>query len=145
MENVNMIDLTNLIEAALEVLALVVVLYLIPMIKAKLSNEQEAKLRGVFEVAVFAAEKLYGAKRGDEKLAYVEEYLRKRGIRVDAMRLKAYVNAAIKKMEQGETGGVTIAEHITGAVELEEDLPGEEDEETQFDEIPDEEDAQEEA
>lgn len=146
MENMYMIDLTNLIEAALEVLAIVVVLYLIPMIKAKLSNEQEAKLRGVFEVAVYAAEKIYGAKKGDEKLAYVEEYLRKRGIRVDAMRLKAYVNAAIKKMEQGEAGGgVTIVEHITGTVEPEEDLSGEEDEEMHFDEIPDEEDAQEEA
>lgn len=145
MENVNMIDLTNLIEAALEALLLVVAVYLIPWIKAKLNNEQEAKLRGLFEVAVYAAEKIYGAKKGDEKLKFVERYLESRGIRVDTMRLRAYVNAEIKKMEQREDGGVTIVENINGAFSTEEDSSCEEDDETVCDEIPDEEDAQEEA
>ena len=65
-----------------------------------------------------AAEKLYGVKKGDDKLAYVECYLEARGVKVDTMRLKAYVNAAIKQMDQKQDGGVTIVEHINGVVEI---------------------------
>lgn len=119
MENVNLIDLTHLIEALLELAFLALVVIVIPWAKAKLSNEQEAKLLTIFEIAVMAAEKLYGAGKGDEKLKYVESYLAARGIKVDAMRLKAYVNAAIKKMEQAENNGVTIVENIETAVEVE--------------------------
>lgn len=119
MENVNLIDLTNLIEALLELAFLALVVIVIPWAKAKLSNEQETKLLTIFEIAVMAAEKLYGAGKGDEKLKYVESYLAARGIKVDAMRLKAYVNAAIKKMEQAENNGVTIVENIETAVEVE--------------------------
>lgn len=99
MGNINMIDLTNLIEALSGVLIMLAMRYLIPWLKAKLSNEQEANLITIFEVAVMAAEKLYGAKKGDEKLMYVQQYLAARGIKLDTERLKAYVNAAIKKME----------------------------------------------
>lgn len=133
MENVNLIDLTNLIEALLELAFLALVMIVIPWAKAKLSNEQEAKLLTIFEIAVMAAEKLYGAGKGDEKLKYVESYLAARGIKVDAMRLKAYVNAAIKKMEQSESNGVTIVENIETAVEVEAE---EEEEEPQTEEAP---------
>lgn len=127
MENVNMIDLTALLEALIGVLVLAAMRYLIPWLKEKLTNEQELRLMTVFEIAVLAAEKLYGAKNGYAKLKYVEDYLEKRGIRVDTMRLMTYVNAAIKKMEQQKAGGVTIIENITGSAEPDE----EEEEETQ--------------
>lgn len=131
MENVNLIDLTNLIEALLELAFLALVVIVIPWVKTKLSNEQESKMLTIFEIAVMAAEKLYGSGRGDEKLKYVENYLAARGIKVDAMRIKAYVNAAIKKMEQAENNGVTIVENIETAVEVEAE---EEDEEPQTEE-----------
>lgn len=133
MENMNLIDLTNLLEALIAVLAAIAMRYLIPWIKAKLTNEQEAGLAAIFDILVMAAEKIYGAKQGDAKLEYVQRQLVARGIKVDTVRLKAYVNAAIKKMEQHESGGVTIVEHINGVVELEEAM-GEEDEEPQTEE-----------
>lgn len=134
MENgINMIDLTNLIEALFAILAAVAMRYLIPWLKTKLSKDQEETLYTIINIAVMAAEKLYGAKKGDEKLAYVERYLESRGIKVDTMRLKAYVNAAIKQMDQKQDGGVTIVEHINGVVELEEAIE-EEDEEPQTEE-----------
>ena len=134
MENINMIDLTNLIEALLGVLALLAMRYLIPWLKAKLGNENEAKLVTIFEIAVMAAEKIYGAKRGDEKLAYVERYLEKRGIRLDTMRIKAYVNAAIKKMEMQEPLGIVTGE--IGTATLIEEEAAEEDEEPQTEDAP---------
>ncbi len=134
MENViNMIDLTNLIEALLAVLVAVAMRYLIPWLKTKMSKDQEETLYTIVSIAVMAAEKLYGAKKGDDKLAYVERYLEARGVKVDTMRLKAYVNAAIKQMDQKQDGGVTIVEHINGVVELEEAIE-EEDEEPQTEE-----------
>lgn len=135
METLNMIDLTNLIEALIAVLIAVAMRYLIPWIKTKMSKDQEETLYTIVSIAVMAAEKLYGAKKGDDKLAYVERYLEARGVKVDTMRLKAYVNAAIKQMDQKQDGGVTIVEHINGVVELEEAI-GEEDEEPQTEEAP---------
>jgi hypothetical protein len=134
MENViNMIDLTNLIEALFAILAAVAMRYLIPWLKTKMSKDQEETLYTIVSIAVMAAEKLYGAKKGDDKLAYVERYLEARGVKVDTMRLKAYVNAAIKQMDQKQDGGVTIVEHINGVVDLEEAIE-EEDEEPQTEE-----------
>ena len=130
MEILNMIDLTNLIEALIAVLVAVAMRYLIPWLKTKMSKDQEETLYTIVSIAVMAAEKLYGAKKGDDKLAYVERYLEARGVKVDTMRLKAYVNAAIKQMDQKQDGGVTNIEHIDGVVELEEAI-GEEDEEPQ--------------
>jgi hypothetical protein len=135
MENLNVIDLTNLIEALIAVLVAVAMRYLIPWLKTKMSKDQEETLYTIVSIAVMAAEKLYGAKKGDDKLAYVERYLEARGVKVDTMRLKAYVNAAIKQMDQKQDGGVTIVEHINGVVELEEAI-GEEDEEPQTEEVP---------
>jgi len=51
---------------------------------------------------VLAAEKVYGAGKGDEKLAYVVEFLAQHKIKLDIDTLKALVNAEIKKMEQAE-------------------------------------------
>ena len=56
---------------------------------------------GVYS-AVYAAEKLYGAGNGDQKLAYAEEILRKHGIRLDTATLKAMIDAQIKEMENME-------------------------------------------
>ena len=133
MENMNMIDLTNLLEALIAVLVAVAMRYLIPWLKTKMSKDQEETLYTIVSIAVMAAEKLYGAKKGDDKLAYVERYLEARGVRVDTMRIKTYVNAAIKQMDQKQDGGVTTVEHINGVVELEEAI-GEEDEEPQTEE-----------
>lgn len=134
MENVNLIDLTNLVEAILGVLALIAMRYLVPWLKAKLSNEQEANLITIFEVAVMAAEKIYGAKKGDEKLAYVERQLEKRGIRLDTMRIKAYVNAAIKKMEQMEMPQILTTGEIQEGKLIEEETEDAEEEEPQTEE-----------
>ena len=134
MENVNIIDLTNLIEALIGVLIAATMRYLSPWLKAKLDNEQEAKLVTFFDIACMAAEKIYGAKRGDEKLAYVERQLEARGIKLDTMRLKTYVNASIKKMEQASQ-----IEFVTGeigtATLIEEETKDEEDEEPQTEDI----------
>lgn len=108
----NTIDFTPLAEAVIAVLALVISTYLIPWIKTRLSAEQLAYARAAVDVAVYAAEKAYGAGKGEEKLKYVEDVLAARGIALDTTALASLVDSAIKKMEQAERGGVTIIEQI---------------------------------
>ena len=92
-------------EAVLAVISLaagIVSLYLVPWLRSKLTNEQLSKAKSWVQIAVFAAEKLYGAGNGDKKLAYAEEILRKHGIRLDTATLKAMIDAQIKEMENME-------------------------------------------
>lgn len=134
MGNVNLIDLTHLIEAILGVLALVAMKYLFPWAKAKMSKERQEDFALFFDIAVMAAEKLYGAKQGDKKLAQVEEWAKARGIKIDTMRLKMFVNASIKKMEQAEPPKLITGEASEGVL-IEEDEESEgEDEEPQREE-----------
>lgn len=112
-EMMNMIDLTPLVEALIGVLATLVSLYLIPWIREKLTAEQFDKARKVVEVAVYAAEKMYGAGHGDEKLAYAEQILAAHGVKLDAKRMSAMIDATIKKMEQNEMYVLEAAEAMT--------------------------------
>ena len=97
-----MIDLTPLFEALIGLAVAAITGFLIPWIKARYGNEKLEKVRGWVQIAVYAAEKLYGAGNGDQKLEYAEAYLAQHGIRLDTYDLIAMVNAEIKKMEQGE-------------------------------------------
>lgn len=101
--NMSMIDITPLLEAVVKLLAAVIALYLIPWLRTKYSAEQLRKAQDVVHIAVYAAEKLYGAGHGADKLEYAEEILAAHGVKLDAVRLAAMIDAEIKAMEQSET------------------------------------------
>jgi nitrogen regulatory protein PII len=130
--NMNTIDLTPLVEILISLLALVITTYLIPWIKTNTTHKQQEYIRAAAHVAVYAAEKFYGAGHGDQKLEYAEKVLKEDyGITLNLNKLEAVIDAAIKEMEQAESGGVTIVENIETAVEAEAE---EEDEEPQTEE-----------
>lgn len=130
MNAMNTIDLTPLAELLISLLAVVITTYLIPWIKARTTASQQEYIRAAAHVAVYAAEKFYGAGHGDQKLEYAEKVLKEDyGIVLNLNKLEAVIDAAIKEMEQNEKGGVTILEEIGEAKMIEED--GEEDEEPQ--------------
>lgn len=97
-----MFDFTPLVEALIGLAATAVTVFLIPWLKARYGNEVLEKARGWVQIGVLAAEKVYGAGNGDEKLAYVTDFLAQHKIKLDIDTLKALVNAEIKKMEQAE-------------------------------------------
>ena len=74
-----LLDLTKLAQAVISLAAGIVSLYLVPWLRSKLTNEQLSKAKSWVQIAVFAAEKLYGAGNGDQKLVYAEEILRCKG------------------------------------------------------------------
>lgn len=94
-----MVDLTQIFEALIALVSSVVTVFLIPWLKTKLTNEQLNKAHSIIQIGVFAAEKLYGAGNGDKKLAYVEDLLKAKKIKLDTKTLKAMVDAEVKKME----------------------------------------------
>lgn len=97
-----MIDFTPLCEAIITLLAAIITMYVVPWLKERYSEEQLNKARTVVDIAVYAAEKAFGAGYGEEKFEYAEEILADYGIKLDTNKLHAMIDASIKKMEQAE-------------------------------------------
>lgn len=86
-----MIDLTPIINAIIALLASIITIKVIPWIKAKTTNEQQAMLRAAVKTAVFAAEQIYGAGNGGDKLEYAREMLESMGYTVNRVEIEAAV------------------------------------------------------
>lgn len=97
-----MIDFTPLAEALISLAVAAITIFLIPWLKERYGNESLAKAKSWVQIAVYAAEKAYGAGHGDEKLAYAEQVLAEHKIKLDLSTLKTMVDAEIKKLEQAE-------------------------------------------
>lgn len=97
-----MIDLTPILEALLGLLAAIITAKVIPWINAKTTNEQQKKIKAAVRTAVFAAEQVYGAGHGKEKLDYAAKYLRKHGYEVDLDQIEAAVRTYFSHAEEAE-------------------------------------------
>ena len=87
----NTIDITPVINAVIALLAAGVSVFLIPWIKSKTTAEQQALLTATVRTLVYAAEQLYGAGHGAEKLDYVIKELEARGFTADRAAIEAAV------------------------------------------------------
>ena len=94
-----MIDLTPIFEVVIALIAALITYKLIPWIKARTTNEQQALLQATVKTLAYAAEQLYGAGKGAAKLDYVMTELEKRGFTAD----RAAVEAAVRNMNIGVT------------------------------------------
>ena len=103
-----MIDLTGIIQAVLALIAALVTYKLIPWLKAKTNESQYVLFTATAKTLVYAAEQLYGAGKGAEKLAWVEQELINRGFTIDTAAIEAMVkemsatiaSAPVQKGEQ---------------------------------------------
>ena len=85
------IDLTPIFQSILGILAALITHKLIPWIKARTTAQQQDLLRAAVSIAVYAAEQLYGAGQGKEKLLYVKGQLAKKGYHADVDEIEAAV------------------------------------------------------
>lgn len=85
------IDLTPIIQALIGLLATIITVKVIPWIKAKTTNEQQAIIRAAVVTLVFAAEQIYGAGNGEEKLDFVIQQLNAKGFTADRMEIEAVI------------------------------------------------------
>ena len=106
-------DITPIVEAVAAVVCAVVTCVLIPYIKSKTTTEQQKEINAWVKIAVSAAEQIYtGSGRGEEKKAYVLEWLRSHSVTVDDEKLDAMIEAAVYELTQGiiPLEGVAIVE-----------------------------------
>lgn len=102
-------DITPIIEAVIALAGVVVSCVLIPYIKSKTTTEQQKEINAWVKIAVAAAEQIYvGSGRGEEKKAYVINWLREHGVTVDEAKLDALIEAAVYELTNGE--GLIIVE-----------------------------------
>lgn len=74
----------------------------IPFIRSKLNTEQIAALKAAARIAVYAAEQIFGAKMGPDKLQYainlVKSLLAKKNLTFDEDAVRAAIEAQVKEM-----------------------------------------------
>ena len=93
-------DLTHVIAAAVTLMLAIVTYILYPYIVQKVSAEELAKIKMWVNIAVKAAEMLYeGSGRGEEKKAYVVEFLKNRGFKLDTEAIDAMIESAVLELK----------------------------------------------
>ena len=97
------IDLTAIIEAIISIVVSIIAYKLIPWIKTKTTNEQQALLQATIKTLVFAAEQLYGAGEGAAKLDYVVKQLEEKGFTADRAAIEAIVKENIAALHAEKT------------------------------------------
>jgi signal transduction histidine kinase len=95
-----MIDLTEIIIALIGLVATALTTFLIPYLRQKMSAEKFSEMQMWVNIAVKAAEMLYtGTGRGEEKKAYVTEFLNSKGYTLDATSIENMIEAAVLEMQ----------------------------------------------
>lgn len=96
-----MIDLTSLFEAIITLIVALISAFLIPYIKSKVSAEKFETLKSWVKVAVQAAEMLYRESgMGEQKKAYVIEYLNSKGYDLDTDTLNNLIESAVLELNK---------------------------------------------
>lgn len=92
------IDYTELIQALIALVSVIITTFLIPLLKKKLSAEKLEELKKWVSIAVNAAEQLYGSKTGQQKKDYVISFLHSKGIVFDIDEVTAMIEAEVYKL-----------------------------------------------
>lgn len=103
------IDLTQIAVALIALLATIITYKIIPWIKGKTTEKQRANLAAAAKVVVFAAQQIFGAGNGSDKLAYAMEKLREAGFNLDDEALRVAIEAAVYEMKQSRADADAIS------------------------------------
>lgn len=104
------IDLTPIFEAIISLIAAIIAYKVIPFIKTKTTNEQQALLHATAKTLVFAAEQFYGAGEGAAKLDYVITQLEAKGFKADRAEIEAIVKENIAALHAAKPVSTDIVE-----------------------------------
>ena len=95
-------DITQILLGLIFILGGIAILVVWPYIKAHVSAEQLNLLAGIAQTVVFAAEKIFGAKMGADKLAYAlnlaKRLLEAKGLTFDEDVIRAAIEAQVEKL-----------------------------------------------
>lgn len=108
-------DITTIVEAVAALIAAIITVFVVPYIKSRTTTNQQQQINAWVRIAVTAAEQIYaGSGRGEEKKAYVIDWLRKHGVTVDESKLDALIEAAVFELNKGLLTIGEVVEPIVG-------------------------------
>ena len=114
------IDLTPVVQAIIALLGALVTYKLIPWISSKTTEKQRENLEAAVRITVYAAEQLYGAGNGEEKLEYVLNKLREEGFDLDKSVLRDAIEAVVYGMNCVRTYELSNTAEIRTGIVLDE-------------------------
>lgn len=91
-------DYTQIISAVIALISALVSAFLIPWLKTKIDANKLQTIKTYVEIGVKAAEQLYAATNGEEKKAYVINFLAEHGIRFDVSTIDQLIEAAVLQL-----------------------------------------------
>lgn len=91
-------DYTQIISAVIALISALVSAFLIPWLKTKIDANKLQTIKTYVEISVKAAEQLYAATDGEEKKAYVINFLAEHGIRFDVSTIDQLIEAAVLQL-----------------------------------------------
>lgn len=94
------IDYTFIFELIITLISALISCFLIPTLKSKLSEEKRSQLLYWVNVAVKAAEQLYGSKAGKQKKEYVVSFLLSKGIVFDVDEVTALIESEVYNLTE---------------------------------------------
>ena len=96
-------NITQILLGLILILGGIFTLVVWPYIKTHVSAEQLNTLYGIAQTVVFAAEKIFGAKMGDDKLDYAlrlaKKLLEKKGLTFDEDEIRAAIEAQVEQLD----------------------------------------------
>lgn len=96
-----MIDITQVLGAALVIVTFVLVAFIIPLLRSKVGDETLEKALKWVKIAVQAAEMIYNESgMGATKKAYVEQFLADKGFKINEVELDAMIESAVLELKQ---------------------------------------------
>ena len=95
-------NITQILLGIILILGGVATLIVWPYIKTHVTAEQIQLLTGIAQTVVYAAEKIFGAKMGKDKLAYAlglaKALLEKKGLTFDEDTIRAAIEAQVQQL-----------------------------------------------
>ena len=101
-------NITEILEAFVYLIAVILAMFVVPAIKNKVGAQNMDEFLRWVDIAVAAAEQLYDSMDGPMKKNYVMNYLTSKGFVVDEAELNLAIEAAVNRLHH-ELYGVVSA------------------------------------
>lgn len=107
-------NITQILLGIIIIIGGVIAIFVVPYLRTHMTAEQIAILTGIAETVVYAAEKLFGAKMGKDKLAYAldlaQKELNKKGVSFDEDVIRAAIEAQVQQLGINKTSStITVS------------------------------------
>ena len=100
-------EITELLNAIIKLLAILITTFIIPWVKRKVGNEKMAEFLSWVDIGVLAAEQLYEDFECEEKKDYVVNLLKEKGFKFTEAEVSAAIEGSVKRVHS-ELYGVSV-------------------------------------